>query len=144
MQRKIHRYNTYFASSKFSKSLVYRKNFSFIWQVVFKLGYVFCEERLDTSFEFEQTRIKVANDNNSRCICKKVKSLWPAVFGKHFSMAKIQSTFIWHIPLLIFWSSLGQLQYIFSASSSKRNISHHSKEIFHANTKLIVKKPNMK
>ena len=35
----------YFATSKFSRSLVHKKNFSLIWQVVFKLGYVFCQER---------------------------------------------------------------------------------------------------
>ena len=35
----------YFARSKFSRSLVHEKNFSFTWQVVFKLGYVFCQER---------------------------------------------------------------------------------------------------
>ena len=35
----------YFARSKFSKSLVHKRNFSLIWQVVFKLGYVFCQER---------------------------------------------------------------------------------------------------
>ena len=29
---------------KFSSSLVHKKNFSLIWQVVFKLGYVFCQE----------------------------------------------------------------------------------------------------
>ena len=34
-----------FARSKFSRSLVHKKNFSLIWQVVFKLGYVFCQER---------------------------------------------------------------------------------------------------
>ena len=33
----------YFARSKFSRSLVHKKNFSLIWQVVFKLGYMFCE-----------------------------------------------------------------------------------------------------
>ena len=33
----------YFARSKFSRSLVYKKNFSLRWQVVFKLGYVFCQ-----------------------------------------------------------------------------------------------------
>ena len=35
------------------KSLVDKKIFSLIWQVVFKLGYVFFQERQDTSFEFE-------------------------------------------------------------------------------------------
>ena len=33
----------YFARSKLSKSLVHKKNFSLIWQVVFKLGYLFCQ-----------------------------------------------------------------------------------------------------
>ena len=32
----------YFARSKFSRSLVYKKNLSLIWLVVFKLGYPFC------------------------------------------------------------------------------------------------------
>ena len=35
----------YFARNKFSRSLVHKKNFSLIWQVVFELGYVFCQER---------------------------------------------------------------------------------------------------
>ena len=35
----------YFARSKLSKSLVHKKNFSLMQQVVFKLGYVFCQER---------------------------------------------------------------------------------------------------
>ena len=35
----------YFARGKFSRSLVYKKNFSLMRQVVFKLGYVFCQER---------------------------------------------------------------------------------------------------
>ena len=38
-------YMRYFARSKFSRSLVQKKNFSLIWQVVFQLGYVFCQER---------------------------------------------------------------------------------------------------
>ena len=35
----------YFARSKFFRSLVHKKNFSMIWQVVFKLGYALCQER---------------------------------------------------------------------------------------------------
>ena len=35
----------YFARSNSSTSLVQRKNFSLIWQVVFKLAYLFCQER---------------------------------------------------------------------------------------------------
>ena len=34
----------YFARSKFSRSLVHKKKFSMIRQVVFELGYVFCQE----------------------------------------------------------------------------------------------------
>ena len=36
----------YFARSKFSKSFVYKKNVNLISQVVFKLGYIFCEKRI--------------------------------------------------------------------------------------------------
>ena len=35
----------YFTRSKCSRSLVRKKNFGLMWQVVFKLGYVFCQER---------------------------------------------------------------------------------------------------
>ena len=35
----------YFARSKFSRSLVHKKNFSLMGQIVFKLGYVLCQER---------------------------------------------------------------------------------------------------
>ena len=35
----------YFVRSGFSRSLVHKKNFSLIRQVVFKLGYLFCQER---------------------------------------------------------------------------------------------------
>ena len=35
----------YVARSTFSRSLVHKKSFSLIWQVVFKLGYRFCQER---------------------------------------------------------------------------------------------------
>ena len=31
-----------FTRIKLSRSLVHKKNFSLIWQVVFKLGYLFC------------------------------------------------------------------------------------------------------
>ena len=48
-----------------SSSFVHKKNFSLIWQEVFKLWYVFSREKLDTSFEFKWTRRKVASENNS-------------------------------------------------------------------------------
>ena len=43
-----------------------KKNFSLIWQVVFKLGHILCQERYPTSSEFEWTRRKVATDYNYR------------------------------------------------------------------------------
>ena len=76
----------YFARSEFSRSLVHKKNFTLIWQVVFGLGYVFCQERWDTSFEFEWTRRKVGRDNNSRQIYKQaiIKLLLAYSFRKIF------------------------------------------------------------
>ena len=35
----------YFRKSTFSRKLIHKKNFSFTSQVVFKLGYLFCQER---------------------------------------------------------------------------------------------------
>ena len=35
----------HFARVKFFRSLVHKKDFSFIWEVLFRLGYVFCQER---------------------------------------------------------------------------------------------------
>ena len=55
----------YFAKSKRSRSLVLKKTFSLIGQVAFKLGYLFCQQRKDTSFEFQQTQGKVPSDNDS-------------------------------------------------------------------------------
>ena len=43
----------YFAKSKFSRSLVHKKNFDLIWQVALKLKYLFCLGTQDTSSEFE-------------------------------------------------------------------------------------------
>ena len=60
----------YLTMSKFSRSLVHKKNFSLIWQVFFKLGYVLCQERYNTTSEFEWTLRKVTRYNNSRQIYK--------------------------------------------------------------------------
>ena len=35
----------YFARSKFFRSYTHKKNFSLIWQLVFKWGYIFCQGR---------------------------------------------------------------------------------------------------
>ena len=56
----------YFARNKLSMSSVPNKNFSLLWQIVFKLEYIFCQEREDTAFNFEWIWRKVVNDNNSR------------------------------------------------------------------------------
>ena len=56
---------TYFTRIKFLKSLVQKKHFGLIWQVVFKLEYLYCQERLDNYFEFEGTWQEVAIQNYS-------------------------------------------------------------------------------
>ena len=56
----------YFARSKFSRILVHKRNFGFIWHVVFKSEYLFCQGRIDTTFEFEWSRRKFTNNNFSR------------------------------------------------------------------------------
>ena len=33
----------YFVRSKLSRRLVHKKNFSLVWQLVFKLGYILCQ-----------------------------------------------------------------------------------------------------
>ena len=53
----------YVPRSKFLKSLVHKKNFGLIRQVDFKMKYLFCQVRNDTSFELELTRPKPANDD---------------------------------------------------------------------------------
>ena len=35
----------YFAKNKFSRSVVHKKNFGLIWEVLFKLGYLFFQEK---------------------------------------------------------------------------------------------------
>ena len=44
----------YFARSKFSRSLVHEKKCSLTWQVVFKLGYVFCQEKYELGKSHER------------------------------------------------------------------------------------------
>ena len=46
----------YSARSKFSMSLVHKKSFGLIWEVVFKLRYLFYNARQDNSFQFEWNR----------------------------------------------------------------------------------------
>ena len=43
----------YLTRSKLFRNLDHKKNFSLIWQVVFKLEYTFCQERYYITFEFE-------------------------------------------------------------------------------------------
>ena len=55
----------YLARRKAYKSLAYKKSFSLIRQLVFKLGNLFCQEWKDIFFEFKWTQRKVASDNDS-------------------------------------------------------------------------------
>ena len=77
----------YFAWSKLSRSLVHKKNFSLIWQVVFKLGYIF----------YPEGRISYLSWNE---LGKKSRAT--IIFGKFCKQAIIKlslaySLFTWHI-----------------------------------------------
>ena len=52
--------------SRFFRNLVHKEIFGFMWQIVFKLKYLFDQGRQETSFVFEWTCGKVASDNYSR------------------------------------------------------------------------------
>ena len=67
-----------FPRSKFSRSLVQKKNFSLIGQVSFKLEYLFCQGKKDSFFEFEWTWLKV------------LKYLYHS--------SNLKSMFTWHVP----------------------------------------------
>ena len=101
----------YLARSKFSRSLLHKKKFGFIWQVVFKLGYVFFQEKWDTSSEFEWTLRKVGSDNSSPQICKQaiIKLSLAYSFRKMFFIGQnlnhVHMTFF-----LNFWSSFDLTQ----------------------------------
>ena len=78
----------YFARSKFSRSLVHKKNFDLIWQVAFKLKTFFVSGRripllsLNKLGEVTQTTIILCNFVNK-------SSYWFIVSGKCFSLVKI-------------------------------------------------------
>ena len=85
----------YFARSKLFESLVHKKSFGLIWRVVFKLGYLFCQGRQDTTFEFQWTRKKVASDNYCRWICKQ------AIMKPIMEQIQIDTHF--NFPLISCW-----------------------------------------
>ena len=76
----------YFAGNKFFRSLVHKKNFSLIWQVVLKLGYIFCQESLNELWEKILQATIITGEfvnktkSNSHCLM---------AFGKCFSLIKI-------------------------------------------------------
>ena len=73
----------YFARSRLSRILALQRKFGFAWQVVFKLIYLFCWRRYDTSFEFEWTRWKAENNNLSNFVnTPKLNFYWLITFGK--------------------------------------------------------------
>ena len=122
----------YFARSKFSRSLVHKKNFSFIWQVVFKLGYV-CQESWDTSSEFEWTLRKVASENNSPQISKQglIKLSLAYSFRKIFfigqNLKHVHMTYSFLELLIFFWLTQVDIYCL-------EFISHHITEILYLNT----------
>ena len=123
----------YPAMRKFSRSLVHMKNFSLIWQVVFKLGYVLCQERKDSSSEFEWTLRKVASDNNSWQICKQtiIKLSLAYIFRKMFfigqNLKHVHMTYSFLELLIFFWLTQVDIDCL-------EFISHHNKEMLYLNT----------
>ena len=93
--------------SRFRRSIAHRKNFGLIWKVVFKLEYLFCQGRYDTSFKFEWTWRKIANENYTRKFRKQAitKFLLVITFVKYFSWAKSNHTYSFD-QLLIFFTWL--------------------------------------
>ena len=65
-----------------------KKNFGLIWQAVFKLEYLFCQERQDASLrlrepsKMSQRTIFLGNFENKNLY-------WHKVFGKYFLLVKI-------------------------------------------------------
>ena len=123
----------YLARSKFSRSLVHKKNFSFIWQVVFKLGYV-CQESWDTSSEFEWTLRKVASENNSPQISKQglIKLSLAYSFRKIFFIGQnlndVHITYSFLELLIFFWfnSSRYWLFGVFFSSHHRNTVSEYN------------------
>ena len=118
----------YFVRNKFFESFVHKKNFGLIWQVVFKLGYLFLHGRQDTSFEFEWTWRKVASDNYYRKICKQtiIKLLLTYSFQKMFFIGQnlkyVHMTYSFVKVLIFFWLTLVNIYCL-------EFISHYIKEI---------------
>ena len=123
----------YFARSKCSWSLVHKKIFSLIWPAVFKLGYVFCQDRKDTSTDFEWTLRKVASDNNSWSIYKQAiiklslaYSFWKMFFSGQ-NLNHVYMTYSFLELSILFWLTQVDIYCL-------EFISHHIKEILYLNT----------
>ena len=79
----------YFARRKISRRLVHKKNFSLMWQVVFKLGYVFCHSRIPL-LTLNELREKSGATIILHKFANKPRSNshWLKFFGKCFSLVK--------------------------------------------------------
>ena len=91
------------------------------------------------------TRRKVASDNNSRWICKQaiIKLSMAYSFRKVFFIGHnskhVHMTYPFFELLVFFWWTVVDIY----AWSSKRNISHHTKEILYVNTNFMEKKQSL-
>ena len=95
----------YFAGSKYSRSLVHKKMFGLMWQVVFnkyfvKRGRITLSSFNELSHKSSATIIfgKFANKPFSN-------SHWLIVSGNCFSLVEIWHTFTWHILFMNIWCS---------------------------------------
>ena len=81
----------YFAKNKVSMSLVHKKSFSFIWQVVFKLGtyFVIRGRILLLSLNELEEKSRVTITLGKFVNKPKLYSHWLIVFGKCFLLVKI-------------------------------------------------------
>ena len=102
----------YFARSRISRNLVHKKNIGLIWQVVFKLGYLFCQGRLGhffwVSMNSEKSRKRQLFSINLQ------KSYNQTHIGLKFlenvvHWSKFKARLALNIILLNFWSSLDLL-----------------------------------
>ena len=113
----------YFARSTFTRSLVHKKHFGLMWQKIFKLEYLFCQRRQDTSPEFDlnwsQATVFLVNFVNN----PKSKSCWLIFFGKCSSLVKIQSTsrnkFFHKLLIFLLLKELLNCNWIIFASATK-------------------------
>ena len=109
----------YLARSKLSRNLVHKKVFCFMWHVVFKLEYVFCQGRI--ALWVWMNSVKVVSNNYSRWFCEQaLVKLWLAFSFRSMIIARqtlkyAYVTYSFH-KLLIFFSLTLSWSLIFTTS----------------------------